>query len=203
MAHFNRVRPCFRTARMSPAAANIRPADTSAIEDAAGILRRGGLVAFPTETVYGLGADATNDNAVAAIFAAKERPRFNPLIVHVADMAAAKRFVEFSPVARARRTVLARRPDARAATASRCAALASRERRPRHGRDPRSRRTFCAGASRCRGPADCSAERQRLRRSKPHDSGTCPSKPRSKSISFWMAARRALGLESTVSASKR
>ena len=66
----------------------MRAADAEAIADAAGILRRGGLVAFPTETVYGLGADATNDQAVAAIFAAKGRPRFNPLIVHVRDMAA-------------------------------------------------------------------------------------------------------------------
>jgi len=49
-------------------------------------LRNGGLVAFPTETVYGLGADATNDLAVAAIFEAKGRPRFNPLIVHLPDL---------------------------------------------------------------------------------------------------------------------
>ena len=56
---------------------------------AAALLREGGLVAFPTETVYGLGADATNGRAVAAIFAAKGRPRFNPLIVHVADAAQA------------------------------------------------------------------------------------------------------------------
>jgi L-threonylcarbamoyladenylate synthase len=58
-------------------------------------------VAFPTETVYGLGADATNDRAVAAIFAAKGRPQFNPLIVHVADVIAAERLVEFSSLARA------------------------------------------------------------------------------------------------------
>ena len=62
----------------------IARADASAIRDAARILARGGLVAFPTETVYGLGADATNGAAVAAIFAAKGRPRFNPLIVHLA-----------------------------------------------------------------------------------------------------------------------
>jgi L-threonylcarbamoyladenylate synthase len=80
--------------------ANVRAADAAAIDDAARILRDGGLVAFPTETVYGLGADATNDRAVAAIFAAKERPRFNPLIVHVPDMDAAKRLVTFTPVAR-------------------------------------------------------------------------------------------------------
>ena len=54
-------------------------------EEAARALRSGKLVAFPTETVYGLGAVATNDRAVAAIFDAKGRPRFNPLIVHVAD----------------------------------------------------------------------------------------------------------------------
>ncbi len=71
------------------------------IERAAGLLRQGRLVAFPTETVYGLGADATNDRAVAAIFAAKERPRFNPLIVHVPDLPAAEALVEVSHLARA------------------------------------------------------------------------------------------------------
>ena len=78
----------------------IRAADERAIADAAGILRAGGLVAFPTETVYGLGADATNGRAVAAIFAAKGRPSFNPLIVHVKDRAAAEALVEFTPSAR-------------------------------------------------------------------------------------------------------
>lgn len=72
---------------------------TQSVSEAAHALRAGGLVAFPTETVYGLGADATSDRAVAAIFAAKERPRFNPLIVHVRDSAQAKEFVEFSPIA--------------------------------------------------------------------------------------------------------
>ncbi len=57
----------------------------SNIECAAAILRRGGLVAFPTETVYGLGADATNPDAVAKILAAKGRPAKNPLIVHIAE----------------------------------------------------------------------------------------------------------------------
>jgi L-threonylcarbamoyladenylate synthase len=66
-------------------------ASNAAIEAAAQALRGGKLVAFPTETVYGLGADATNGLAVAAIFAAKGRPRFNPLIVHVPDMDAAAR----------------------------------------------------------------------------------------------------------------
>jgi len=65
------------------------------IETAAQCLRQGSLVAFPTETVYGLGADATNDHAVAAVFAAKDRPRFNPLIVHLADRSEADRIVHF------------------------------------------------------------------------------------------------------------
>jgi len=59
---------------------------TTDVAIAAAALRRGELVAFATETVYGLGADATNDGAVAAIFEAKGRPRFNPLIVHVGDI---------------------------------------------------------------------------------------------------------------------
>lgn len=62
----------------------------SGIARAAGLLRAGRPVAFPTETVYGLGADATDDRAVAALFAAKDRPRFNPLIVHFADSADAE-----------------------------------------------------------------------------------------------------------------
>ena len=60
-------------------------ATEEAIATAAALLREGGLVAFPTETVYGLGGDATNGRAVAAIFAAKGRPKFNPLISHVLD----------------------------------------------------------------------------------------------------------------------
>jgi L-threonylcarbamoyladenylate synthase len=85
------------TATASP----VRAADERAIAEAAAILARGGLVAFPTETVYGLGADATNGEAVAGIFAAKGRPRFNPLIVHVRDREAAERLVTFSSEARA------------------------------------------------------------------------------------------------------
>ncbi|MGI9378947.1 MAG: L-threonylcarbamoyladenylate synthase, partial [Methyloligellaceae bacterium] len=69
------------------------------ILNAARRIRDGKLVAFPTETVYGLGADATNGLAVAEIFAAKGRPEFNPLIVHVATLHQARRFAEFSPSA--------------------------------------------------------------------------------------------------------
>jgi len=80
--------------------ARIVPASPHAISRAAGLLRAGKLVAFPTETVYGLGADATDDPAVARIFAAKGRPRFNPLIVHVPDLAAAEAIAEFNTRAR-------------------------------------------------------------------------------------------------------
>lgn len=67
-------------------------ADAAGIARAAALLRAGGLVALPTETVYGLAADARNDLAVARVFAAKGRPRFNPLIVHLADAAQAARY---------------------------------------------------------------------------------------------------------------
>ncbi len=66
-------------------------ATPDAISEAAALLQSGALVAFPTETVYGLGADATNGEAVASIFEAKGRPHFNPLIVHVADITVAQR----------------------------------------------------------------------------------------------------------------
>ncbi len=80
------------------AATRLLPA--SAAAEAAALLRGGALVAFPTETVYGLGADATNGRAVAAVFAAKGRPRFNPLICHYAEAGAA--FDDAAADARAR-----------------------------------------------------------------------------------------------------
>lgn len=66
---------------------------------AARVLRNGGLVAFPTETVYGLGADAANAEAIARLYRAKGRPAFNPLIVHVGDLAAAQRIARFNAAA--------------------------------------------------------------------------------------------------------
>lgn len=66
---------------------------------AAQLLRDGQLVAFPTETVYGLGGDARSDIAVARIFAAKNRPTFNPLIVHLPDLETAQTYARFSPLA--------------------------------------------------------------------------------------------------------
>lgn len=77
----------------------ILTADESGLTRAGELLRDGGLVAFPTETVYGLGADATNDSAVARIFAAKGRPAFNPLIVHVPDIEAAREIAAFNDTA--------------------------------------------------------------------------------------------------------
>jgi len=70
---------------------SVLKATQQAITAAGAALRSGALVAFPTETVYGLGADATSGRAVAAIYSAKGRPRFNPLIVHVCDLDAAQR----------------------------------------------------------------------------------------------------------------
>jgi L-threonylcarbamoyladenylate synthase len=72
-------------------------ASPEAIVEAAACLRAGGLVAMPTETVYGLAADATSDAAVAAIYAAKDRPAINPLIAHVLDIEAAREHVLFGP----------------------------------------------------------------------------------------------------------
>ena len=86
---------------MGPMSAAILSASPSAIVYGARLLREGRLVAFPTETVYGLGADATDERAAAAIFAAKGRPRFNPLIVHVPGVAEAEPFVVFDARARA------------------------------------------------------------------------------------------------------
>lgn len=79
-----------------PPAAPVIKADEAGIARAAEVLRRGGLVAFPTETVYGLGGDARSADAVARIYAAKGRPGFNPLIVHVADAAAAAQIAVWS-----------------------------------------------------------------------------------------------------------
>ena len=79
----------------------VLPPKAPALARAGELLRAGELVAFPTETVYGLGGDATNDRAVAAIFAAKGRPHINPLIVHVPDTAAAETVAVFNERAEA------------------------------------------------------------------------------------------------------
>jgi L-threonylcarbamoyladenylate synthase len=96
--------------------------DDAGLEQAANALRAGALVAFPTETVYGLGADAAGDQAVAQIFQIKGRPSFNPLIVHVRDAAHAKQFCVWNDAAEtlahafwpgALTVVLPRSPDAK------------------------------------------------------------------------------------------
>lgn len=99
----SRARPISNHGALTPAARrriritvteirpDLLPVTPAAIVRAGSLLRDGALVAFPTETVYGLGADATDDRAVAAVFAAKGRPSFNPLIVHVPDPSGAAR----------------------------------------------------------------------------------------------------------------
>lgn len=72
----------------------------NSVAEAAALLRSGKLCAFPTETVYGLGADATDADAVLSIYETKGRPRFNPLIIHCADLTMAEMLAEFSPLAR-------------------------------------------------------------------------------------------------------
>lgn len=78
----------------------VLPSDTN-LAEAAAIIRQGGLVAMPTETVYGLACDATNPRAVARLYAAKGRPSFNPLIAHVANLDAAQKEGVFTPEAEA------------------------------------------------------------------------------------------------------
>jgi L-threonylcarbamoyladenylate synthase len=88
-------RPLTGAADTVRAAPPVLPPTTENLEAAATALAAGRLVAFPTETVYGLGASALDERAVARLYAAKRRPRFNPLIVHVADAAAAAALVAF------------------------------------------------------------------------------------------------------------
>jgi L-threonylcarbamoyladenylate synthase len=85
---------------MNEAKTLIRSFDDGAIAEAAALIASGACVAVPTETVYGLAADATSGAAVAGIYAAKGRPSFNPLIVHVTNLAAAEALAEFNEAAR-------------------------------------------------------------------------------------------------------
>lgn len=80
----------------TPPATRVLKADAAAIATAVRCLAAGGLVAFPTETVYGLGADATNGRAVARLYETKGRPAFNPLIAHVPERAAAQALARFN-----------------------------------------------------------------------------------------------------------
>src|SRR3954454_1771548 len=88
--------PILKASMSLELATRLLKANSDAIAAAARVLANGGLVAFPTETVYGLGADATNGEAIARLYAAKGRPRFNPLIAHVPDAHAASSLGQFS-----------------------------------------------------------------------------------------------------------
>ncbi|MBQ1498350.1 MAG: threonylcarbamoyl-AMP synthase [Sphingomonas sp.] len=90
----------YSSPKVSPTNPRILPYGTAAIAEAAALIRAGACVAVPTETVYGLAADATDSRAVAGIYAAKGRPSFNPLIVHVPDLATAERIALFDERAR-------------------------------------------------------------------------------------------------------
>ena len=90
----------YSSPKVSPTNPRILPYGTAAIAEAAALIRDGECVAVPTETVYGLAADATESRAVAGIYAAKGRPSFNPLIVHVRDLEAAERIAVFDASAR-------------------------------------------------------------------------------------------------------
>src|SRR5208282_2739630 len=89
------ARPADKESMTAPLVTRVAKADAAAVADAARVLAAGGLVAFPTETVYGLGADATDGRAVARLYQAKGRPAFNPLIAHVADLNAAQALARF------------------------------------------------------------------------------------------------------------
>lgn len=117
------------------------PLSPETIAAAGARLAADGLVAFPTETVYGLGGDATSDRAVARIYAAKERPGFNPLIAHVATRDAAEREAFFDPNARRLADafwpgpltlVLPRRPDGRVCALARAGLESVALRAPAH-----------------------------------------------------------------------
>ena len=99
MLHLKRAL-CAYSGGPMPEATRILPFDEEAIAEAARLIAEGQPVAMPTETVYGLAADATNAEAVARIYAAKGRPSFNPLIVHVSSLAAAEEIGEFDAEAR-------------------------------------------------------------------------------------------------------
>ena len=114
-------------------------ATKDSIDRAAEALAKGEIVAFPTETVYGLGANALNAAAIAKVFAARDRPRFNPLIVHVLGLEEAEACAVVNDTARkARCAPSGQGPVSGAAAQIRLRHRRSRQRRSRHRRAPRS-----------------------------------------------------------------
>ena len=159
--------------------ARIVPAMPEAVERAAELLRAGALVAFPTETVYGLGADATNERAVAAIFAAKGRPHFNPLIVHVPGLEEAEAFAQFDARrATHRRAILAGTADPSPAPPRRSRAVAAGQRRARHAGTPRPSASGCASLVVCDQPADRGPVGEPLRAGQPNRGRACRGRTR-------------------------
>ena len=156
----------------------VLPFTDEAIDEAARLILAGSPVAVPTETVYGLAADATNAEAVARIYEAKGRPSFNPLIVHVPDLETAERIGDFPPEAHSLADkhwpgpltlVVPLRGDRRNCL--------DRDRRPADGRHSRSRPSRDAGSSpRCRAPSRCTV-RERERLDQPDPRRTCAEKP--------------------------
>ena len=147
------------------------------INAAAEALKKGGLVAFPTETVYGLGADATSDTAVAKVFAAKGRPSLNPLISHVHSAEAAFALGTFSAEAKklARAfwpgplTVVVQRAAGCPVSLLASAGLSSIALRvPNH--------PLALELLRAVGPAGCCTERQPFGARQPHDGGACEAR---------------------------
>ncbi len=148
------------------------------VQRAAELLRAGRLVAFPTETVYGLGANALDEAAVRRIFEAKGRPHSSPLIVHVASIAMAQELV--ARLASARRTarapILARAADVDPSEAATCPR--SRDRRTPKRRPANPRASARAGLARSRADPHRRAQRQSLHRTLPHHRGARARRPR-------------------------
>ena len=157
----------------------VLPFSDEAIAEAARLILAGEPVAVPTETVYGLAADATNAEAVARIYEAKGRPSFNPLIVHVSDFAAAERIGEFDDAARELAEqhwpgpltlVVPLRAD--------CGHRVDRHRGAADDRPARARPSGDAGAAARGRPAARRAFGQRQRLDQPDPRRTCAEEPR-------------------------
>ena len=173
--HHRQPSPRLRQAEIRQSALH-RPEQSGemSLAEAARLIRAGELVAFPTETVYGLGADATNERAVAKIFEAKGRPHFNPLISHVPDAAEAKRFVEWSETAdRLAANILAGPTDARAAALQGLRHRPAHDGRARQRGDPRAGPSDGAGADACRRLPDRGTVGQSQRRRQPDPRRAC------------------------------
>ena len=138
-------------------------ANTGGLVEAASILRAGGTVAFPTETVYGLGADARSTAAVEQIFIAKGRPADNPLIVHIAELRQLAGACSSVWAARetADGTILAGPADSCASGQTR-RSIAARDGRSRYDRCEDAGSSRCFSAHRCRRLSGCGAQRQPL-----------------------------------------